>query len=76
MAVVDAYDALTSVRVYKPAYRAEVSRQIIEDECDSHFDPVIVEAFLDVYQDFLPADEPDGSGEPALAVSVLAGEID
>ena len=76
VAVVDAYDALTSVRVYKPAYSAEVSRQIIEDECDRHFDPVIVEAFLEVYQDFLPAEESDGPAEPALAFSALAAETD
>jgi putative two-component system response regulator len=53
LAVADVYDALTSPRVYKPAYEPELARQMIEDEKGEHFDPIVVEAFHARYDDFL-----------------------
>ena len=47
MAVVDVYDALRSVRPYKEALSHEVSTRTIESESGSHFDPEIVDAFLE-----------------------------
>lgn len=46
MAVADVYDALISARVYKPAFPHEVAVREIAAGSGSHFDPVIVEAFL------------------------------
>jgi putative two-component system response regulator len=46
VALSDVYDALTTARVYKPAYSHEVARNIILDGNGTHFDPEIVEAFL------------------------------
>lgn len=46
MAIVDVYDALVSVRVYKPAYTNDFARNIIIEEKGRHFDPAIVDAFL------------------------------
>ena len=46
VALSDVYDALTTARVYKPAYSHEVARNIILDGNGKHFDPEIVEAFL------------------------------
>ncbi len=46
VALADAYDALTSKRVYKNALTHEQSAQIIVDDAGSHFDPHIVDAFL------------------------------
>jgi len=46
VAVADVFDAISSERPYKPAYPPEVARTMIEAESGSHFDPVIVEAFL------------------------------
>jgi putative two-component system response regulator len=46
VAVADVYDALTTERVYKPAFSHEKARQMIVDGAGSHFDPDVVEAFL------------------------------
>ncbi len=44
-AVADVYDALTSRRVYKPAFSHERARDIIVADAGTHFDPRLVEAF-------------------------------
>jgi response regulator RpfG family c-di-GMP phosphodiesterase len=46
MAVADVYDALRSARVYKPAMDRATARTIIETGAGTHFDPVVVSAFL------------------------------
>jgi PAS domain S-box-containing protein len=46
VALADVYDALTTRRVYKPAYEHELSKKIIVQGRGEHFDPNIVEAFL------------------------------
>ena len=46
IALVDVYDALTTRRVYKPPFSREQAKNIIIDGNGSHFDPVIVSAFL------------------------------
>ncbi len=46
VAVSDAYDCITTKRVYKPAYdHEEAVRRILKDR-GRHFDPVVVDAFL------------------------------
>lgn len=51
-AVADVFDALTSARVYKAAISWDDAREIIESESNKHFDPVVVDAFLAVYDQF------------------------
>jgi putative two-component system response regulator len=46
LAVADVYDALTTKRVYKPAYSHETAREIILEGRGKHFDPHVVDAFL------------------------------
>lgn len=46
MAVVDAYDALTSKRVYKKAVSHKEAVSIIEADSGKHFDPDVVCSFL------------------------------
>jgi putative two-component system response regulator len=46
VALADAYDALTTRRVYKEAYSHEETAQLIVEEAGTHFDPDIVDAFL------------------------------
>ncbi len=48
MALADVYDALISRRVYKPAFTHEAAMQIIEEGRGRHFDPDIVDAFVQV----------------------------
>ncbi|MDR1837448.1 MAG: response regulator [Treponema sp.] len=48
MAVVDVYDALISDRSYKSGFTHEKAVEIIKESSGSHFDPKIVDVFLDV----------------------------
>jgi putative two-component system response regulator len=52
MAVVDVYDALLSERPYKKPLAHEQAVEIIKKDSGTHFDPKIVEAFLNVAGDF------------------------
>jgi len=40
------YDALTSVRPYKPAWPSEQAFEYLHVQAGRHFDPRMVEAFL------------------------------
>ena len=52
MAIADVYDALVSRRPYKEPFSHEQAVEIIRRESGIHFDPKIVEAFLNVEEDF------------------------
>ena len=52
MALADSYDALTSRRVYKPRIPHEKAVEIIIEEKGSHFDPEVVDAFLELREEF------------------------
>ena len=52
MAVADVYDALTSQRVYKAAFPHEKAVEIIVDGRGTHFDPDVVDAFLELKDEF------------------------
>ena len=49
VALVDVFDALKSVRPYKPAFSDDKTLEIIREERGGHFAPQIVEAFLDTF---------------------------
>jgi putative two-component system response regulator len=52
LAVADAFDALTSKRVYKDAVSVAEAARIVVEEAGQHFDPVIVAAFQRRLADF------------------------
>lgn len=52
MALADVYDALISKRVYKPAFSHNLAVALIREGKNKHFDPIIVEAFEVIHQDF------------------------
>ncbi len=52
MALADVYDALTTQRVYKPAFTHEQARNIIVESRGTHFDPQVVDTFLEQEQAF------------------------
>lgn len=54
-ALADVFDALTSSRVYKDAFNVEIARSMIEQEGGTHFDPAIVDAFLNRFEEFAAA---------------------
>jgi len=67
VALADVYDALTSKRVYKKAMMHHIARGIILEESGSHFDPDIVDGFLQCEEQFLAIRERYNE-EAALAV--------
>ena len=52
MAVADVYDALISKRVYKPALSHKKAREIILRGRGTHFDPDIVDIYLEIEEEF------------------------
>ncbi len=64
MAVADVFDALISPRVYKPAMPIEVARDLIAQERGRHFDPDMVDAFLDGFDAFQAIASEHGDAPP------------
>jgi putative two-component system response regulator len=52
MAVADVYDALICKRVYKPPFTHQKAVAIITQDRGSHFDPDVVDAFLEMQEEF------------------------
>ena len=52
MAVVDVYDALVSARPYKDPFPHSEAVEIIKNDSGKHFDPILVNLFLDVHGEF------------------------
>jgi PAS domain S-box-containing protein len=50
-AVADVFDALTTDRVYRPAYSFAKTVAMMRDERGSHFDPVVLDSFLAAERD-------------------------
>jgi putative two-component system response regulator len=72
VAIADAYDAITSIRPYKAPQPATIARRIIRQDSGSHFDPVVVEAFLrqsDAFENIL-----EQTQDPA-PVGILANSL-
>ncbi len=53
VAVADVYDALTSKRIYKEAYSHNLAASMIVADAGRHFDPAIVDAFVQAEQEFI-----------------------
>jgi HD-GYP domain-containing protein (c-di-GMP phosphodiesterase class II) len=52
MALADVYDALISKRVYKPSSAHAMAVDIIKKGRGTHFDPDMVDAFLEIHEQF------------------------
>ena len=52
VAVADVYDALISNKVYKQGIAHDAAVQVIFSERDSHFDPDVVDAFIEMSPEF------------------------
>lgn len=63
LALADVYDALTSKRVYKAAMTHEVARAAILEGKGTHFDPDLVDAFVEVENQFLAVRDAFGEAE-------------
>lgn len=51
--IADVFDALTSERPYKKAWTPEKAVEVIQKDAGTHFDPTLVEAFMDVLPEVL-----------------------
>ena len=51
VAVADVFDALTSDRVYRPAFPVEEAIRMMREERGQHFDPVLLDAFMEVLEE-------------------------
>ena len=52
MAIADVYDALVSIRPYKPAFTHKEAVDIIKKDSGTHFEPVLVDLFIEVADEF------------------------
>ena len=52
VALADVYDALTSERAYKDAMSHDRAKQMITDASGTQFDPMVVQAFIEVADEF------------------------
>jgi putative two-component system response regulator len=75
VALADVYDALTTKRVYKDAFSHQKAKSIILEGAGAHFDPDVVEAFLQREADFIgireQLDDALVPASPAALVSPL-----
>ena len=53
VALSDVYDALVSKRVYKSAHTHDVARGIIINDGGTHFDPMVLDAFMSCEEKFI-----------------------
>jgi putative two-component system response regulator len=52
MALADVYDALICARVYKPAWPHAKAVDVIREGRETHFDPDVLDAFLEIHEEF------------------------
>ncbi len=72
VAIADVFDALTSDRVYRKAFSVEEAVQMMRDERGKHFDPVLLDAFMDVLEQSGPDAREQVRADPAaVAESAL-----
>ena len=71
VAVADVYDALTTERVYRPAYGHDVACEIILGERGKQFDPFVVDAFRDRAESFANVRSEIGPVDPGIRSNCL-----
>ncbi|MBI9086089.1 MAG: HD domain-containing protein [Desulfobacterales bacterium] len=72
----DVFDALTSKRPYKVPYPIEVAVDIIKKEREEHFDPDVVDVFLENIDEFVKIKEEVGSAEDVSLADFVRSERD
>jgi len=76
LAVADVYDALTSSRSYRKAWPHEKALAVIKQDAGTHFDPVVVEAFLQIIDGVVEEMAKEGYGplaeQPDASIPVTA----
>ncbi len=72
----DTFDALTSRRPYKDPYPVEIAYDIIRKEREQHFDPDIVDAFMDAIEEIQKIKADVGLAEDVSIVDFTWSERD
>jgi putative two-component system response regulator len=75
VALADVYDALTSARVYKPAYDPIVVKSMIDQEEGWYFDPAVVQAFRARHDQFLEIVLAGDTQRPELDDLFASGDV-
>jgi two-component system response regulator RpfG len=70
VAVADVFDALTSVRPYKQAWPVEEAYAYIENQRGVHFDPQVVDAFMEVRREALEVQRQLGDSMPGFRAAL------
>ncbi len=68
VAVADVFDALTSDRVYRKAFSVEEAVQMMREQRGRHFDPVLLDAFMEVLGQTGPDAREQLRADPAALV--------
>jgi HD-GYP domain-containing protein (c-di-GMP phosphodiesterase class II)/methylmalonyl-CoA mutase cobalamin-binding subunit len=68
VAVADVFDALTSDRVYRKAFSVEDAVQMMREQRARHFDPVLLDAFMEVLGQTGPDAREQMRSDPAALV--------
>ena len=75
MAVADVYDALISQRIYKEAMPHEQAVAILREGRGTHFDPDVVDAFLEIAEEFRAIAARFVDSHPALREEAKRPEV-
>jgi putative nucleotidyltransferase with HDIG domain len=65
LALADVWDALSSVRPYRPGWPRKAVIAHLRENAGLHFDPAVVEVFLDIEAQWYAAAAAESSGDPA-----------
>jgi len=68
VAVADVFDALTSDRVYRKAFSVDEAVQMMREQRGRHFDPVLLDAFMEVLGQTGPDAREQERSDPAALV--------
>jgi putative two-component system response regulator len=72
VAVADVFDALTSDRVYRPAFPVAKAIEMMRDERGTHFDPPILDILLESVEEIVALGRTDGRSNGSILASVHA----
>jgi methanogenic corrinoid protein MtbC1 len=73
VAVADVFDALTSDRVYRPAFPVDEAKRMMREERGKHFDPVLLDAFMEILEENGPEAR---EATPVDPVDVVEGTLE
>lgn len=74
-AIADVYDALTTKRPYKEAFDNETAFSIIVKDSGSHFDPELIESFLNIKEEILQIQKTFGNEYRKRLVTELTDNV-